>query len=140
VQKREFVVELLDVRKMLEPPLAARAATHASASDISELEEILQRQDDKVRRGDPGIEEDNEFHYTIAMASQNTVVLRVLDVLMDLLRETRERSLQVEGRPQKSMAGHRRILSAIKRHDALAAELAMRRHIEEVSEIVLNKF
>lgn len=140
VQKREFVVELLDVRKMLEPPLAARAATHASASDIIELEEILRRQDEKVRRGDPGIEEDNEFHYTIAMASQNTVVLKVLDVLMDLLRETRERSLQVEGRPQKSMAGHRRIFSAIKRHDALAAELAMRRHIEEVSEIVLNKF
>ena len=140
LQKREFVVELLDVRKMLEPPLASRAATHASASDIAELEEILHRQDEKVRRGDPGIEEDNEFHYTIAMASQNTVVLKVLDVLMDLLRETRERSLQVEGRPQKSMAGHRRILSAIKRHDALAAELAMRRHIEEVSEIVLNKF
>jgi GntR family transcriptional repressor for pyruvate dehydrogenase complex len=140
VQKRKFVVELLDVRKMLEPPLAARAATHASAADISDLEEILRRQDEKVRSGDPGIEEDSEFHYTIALASQNTVVLKVLDVLMDLLRETRERSLQVEGRPQKSMGGHRRILSAIKRHDPVAAELAMRRHIEEVSEIVLNKF
>jgi len=46
----------------------------------------------------------------------------------------------VEGRPQKSIAGHRRILAAIKRHDAVAAELAMRRHIEEVSEIVLNRF
>ncbi|MFZ3212542.1 MAG: FCD domain-containing protein, partial [Terriglobales bacterium] len=74
------------------------------------------------------------------MASDNSVVLKVLDVLMDLLRETRERSLQVEGRPQKSIAGHRRILAAIKRHDPVAAELAMRRHIEEVSEIVLNKF
>jgi GntR family transcriptional repressor for pyruvate dehydrogenase complex len=140
VQKRKSVVELLDVRKILEPPLAARAASHASADDIAELEDILRRQDDKLRRGEVAIDEDNEFHYTIALASDNTVVLKVLDVLMDLLRETRERSLQVEGRPQKSLAGHRRILSAIKRRDGAAAELAMRRHIEEVSEIVLNKF
>ena len=140
VQKRKLVVELLDVRKMLEPPLAARAASHASAGDVAEMEDILRRQDEKLRRGEAAIDEDSEFHYTIAMASNNTVVLKVLDVLMDLLRETRERLLQVEGRPQKSIAGHRRILSAIKRHDPLAAELAMRRHIEEVSEIVLNEF
>jgi len=140
VQKRKLVVELLDVRKMLEPPLAARAATHASASDVSEMEDVLARQSGKLNQGEAAIEEDNEFHYAIAMASDNSVVLKVLDVLMDLLRETRERSLQVEGRPQKSIAGHRRILAAIKRHDPVAAELAMRRHIEEVSEIVLNKF
>jgi hypothetical protein len=30
---------------------------------------------------------------------------------MDLLRETRERTLQVEGRQEKSLAGHLRILS-----------------------------
>jgi DNA-binding FadR family transcriptional regulator len=46
--------------------------------------------------------------------------------------------LQVEGRAQKSLAGHRRILAAIKRHDAEAAKSAMRRHIEDVEEIVLN--
>jgi len=140
VQKRKFVVELLDVRKMLEPPLAARAASHAAPSDVAEMDDILRRQQEKLQRGDAAIEEDNEFHYTIALASGNSVVLKVLDVLMDLLRETRERALQVEGRPQKSIAGHRRILSAIRRHDAVAAELAMRRHLEEVSEIVLNKF
>jgi GntR family transcriptional repressor for pyruvate dehydrogenase complex len=76
----------------------------------------------------------------VALASGNSVVLKVLDIVMDLLRETRERSLQVEGRPQKSLAGHRRILAAIKRHDAEAAKSAMRRHIEDVEEIVLNKF
>lgn len=140
VQKRKLVIELLDVRKMLEPPLAARAATHVSPAEIASMEEILRRQEEKAHRGESAIEEDNEFHYNIALGSGNSVVLKVLDVLMDLLRETRERSLQVEGRPQKSLAGHRRILAAIKRHDAAAAELAMRRHIEEVAEIVLNKF
>ena len=139
-RRKEMVSELLDFRKMLEPPLAARAATHASADEISEMEEILQRQEAKQSQGEPAVAEDAEFHYSVALASGNSVVLKVLDIIMDLLRDTRERSLQVEGRPQKSLAGHRRILAAIKRHDAEGAKSAMRRHIEDVEEIVLDHF
>jgi GntR family transcriptional regulator, transcriptional repressor for pyruvate dehydrogenase complex len=139
-RRRESVSELLDFRKMLEPPLAARAATHASPDEISEMEDILRRQEQRQNQGDAAVAEDAEFHYSVALASGNSVVLKVLDILMDLLRDTRERSLQVEGRSQKSLAGHRRILAAIKRHDAEAAKAAMRRHIEDVEEIVLDKF
>ncbi len=139
VRKRELVGELLDVRKMIEPPLAARAAAHASTEEIAYLEDILRRQEEKVHRGELAIEEDSEFHYTIARAAKNSVVLKVLDVLMDLLRESRERSLQVEGRLQRSFAGHRRILSAIKRGDAPAAEAAMHGHLDEIERIVLKK-
>lgn len=138
-RKEELMGELLDFRRILEPPLAARAATHASPEEISEMESILDRQEQKLRKGESTIAEDSEFHYSVAMASGNSVVLKVLDILMDLLRDTRERSLQVEGRPQKSLAGHRKILSAIKRHDAEAAKAAMRRHIEDVEEIVLHE-
>jgi len=138
-RKKELVSELLDFRKMLEPPLAARAATHASVEEISEMEEILRRQEEKQRAGEAAVAEDAEFHYSVALASDNSVVIKVLDILMDLLRETRERSLQVEGRGQRSLAGHRRILAAIRTHDAEAAKAAMRRHIEDVEEIVLEK-
>ena len=139
LEKRKMVAELLDVRKMIEPPLARRAALHVSRDEIAHMEDIVARQEAKVRGGELGIEEDSEFHYGIALASGNSVVLKVVDVLMDLLRETRERSLQVEGRQEKSLAGHRRILSALKRGDAAAAEAAMRRHLEEVESIVLKK-
>ena len=64
---------------------------------------------------------------------------KVVDILMDLLRETRKRSLQVEGRQEKSLAGHRRILSALRRGDAAAAEAAMCRHLEEIEDIVLKE-
>ena len=138
-RKEELIGELLDFRKMLEPPLAARAATRVSPDEVSEMEEILERQEKKLRGGDSTIAEDSEFHYAIALASGNSVVLKVLDILMDLLRDSRERSLQVEGRPQKSLAGHRRILGALKRHNAEAAQVAMRRHIKDVEEIVLSK-
>ena len=137
-RRQELVGELLDFRPVLEPPLAARAATHASPEEISEMESILRAQEEKQRQGDAAVAEDAEFHYNVALASGNSVVLKVIDILMDLLRETRTRSLQVGGRAEKSLDGHRRILTAIKNRDSEAAKTAMRRHIEDVEEIVLN--
>jgi GntR family transcriptional repressor for pyruvate dehydrogenase complex len=139
VEKRKMIADLLDVRRMIEPSLAGRAALHVSRDEIAAIEEILARQEASVTRGQLGIEEDSEFHYAIALASDNIAVLKVVDVLMDLLRETRERSLQVERRQEKSLAGHRRILSALKRGDASAAEVAMRRHLQEIEDVVLKK-
>jgi GntR family transcriptional repressor for pyruvate dehydrogenase complex len=139
LQQREFVSELLELRGMIEPTLAARAATHADANDLVHLEDILRRQKEKVDRGELAIEEDSEFHYSIARASNNKVVLQVVDVFMDLLRESRKQSLQVEGRLQKSLVSHQQILRAIAQHDAAAAENAMRRHIQEIEAIVLQE-
>ncbi len=124
---------------MLEPALAARAAVHASDAQIASLEAILRRQRAKALRGETTIEEDSEFHYAIALAAQNSVVLKMLDVLMDLLKETRARSLQVEGRLERSLAGHRRVLEAIKRRDPAAAERAVRQHLEVIEAIVLKE-
>jgi GntR family transcriptional repressor for pyruvate dehydrogenase complex len=139
LRKRAMVGELLDVRKMIEPPLAARAAAHASPEQVAHLEDVLRRQQDKIRRGEATVEEDAEFHYGIALAAGNSVVRRVVDVLMDLLRESRARSLQVRGRPERSISGHRRVVSAIRRGDGPAAEAAMRKHIEEIERVVLKK-
>jgi len=139
VRQEQHITQLLDFRKMLEPSLAARAASRATAEEIAELESILARQEEKIGRGELAIDEDSEFHYNVAVASNNSVILKLLDILMDLLRDTRERSLQMEGRPQKSLTGHRRILAAIKRHDTEGAKVAMRRHIEDVEKIVLNE-
>ncbi len=140
LRKRELIVELIDVRRMIEPPLAARAAARATPQQIERLEDILRRQREKTLRGESTVEEDTEFHYAIAISAGNSVVRKVLDILMDLLRETRARTLQTEGRPQKSLAGHRRVLEAIKRGDPAAAERAVRQHLQEIEEIVLKGF
>ncbi len=138
VRKRHLVAELLDVRWMIEPALAARAAANATKEEIQRLEDILRRQKEKMRAGEDTIEEDSEFHYVIALAAGNSVVLKILDVLMDLLRESRARSLQVPGRQEHSYAGHLRILRAIKRRDGAAAGSAARQHLREIKEIVMQ--
>ncbi len=139
LDRRKHVQELIEVRKIIEPPLVARAAQCASREEISEMEEILARQAAKVRSGELTTEEDSEFHYSIALASNNSAILEIVDVLMDLLHDTREQSLQAKGRPEKSLAGHRRIFAALKRRDAVAAETAMRRHLQEIENIALHK-
>lgn len=139
-QQRHRVEELLDVRKIIEPALANRAALRITAEEVAELERILERQQEKVSRHELAIEEDCQFHYNIAMAAENGVMLRILDILMDLLRETREKSLQTEGRLEKSFACHRRIVAALKEHDGPAAEAAMREHLHQIEIIVRNRF
>jgi GntR family transcriptional repressor for pyruvate dehydrogenase complex len=139
VRKRHLVAELVDVRQMIEPALAARAAANATEQEVAQLEDILRRQAEKMRRGEETVEEDSEFHYSLALAARNTVILKVLDVLMDLLRESRSRSLQVPGRSERSYAGHLRILKAIKRRDGVAAERAARQHLSEIQRIVMRK-
>jgi GntR family transcriptional repressor for pyruvate dehydrogenase complex len=138
VRRWKLVDELLDVRKIIEPGIAARAAGNASPEHISTMEEILRRQAGKLGRGQSAIDEDSEFHYCLALAADNSVVLRVLDVLMDLLQKSREQSLQLKGRPAKSLAGHRRIVAAIKRKDAAGAEIAMRQHLEEIETMLVE--
>ena len=136
--RRELVSELIEARKMIEPPLAARAAINATGEEIARLEDLLRRQKEKMRRGEPILEEDSELHYTIALAARNTVVRRMVDLLMDLLRESRTRGMQVPGRTQRSLAGHRRIVAAIRRRDPRAAQVAMLRHIREIEQILMR--
>src|SRR5258706_5134164 len=139
MRKRQMVSELLEVRQMIEPALAGRAARNATPEEVARMEEILKRQRIKIERGEPSIEEDSQFHASIMQAARNSVVLRVLDVLMHLLRESRARTLQFPGRVENSYAGHLRILRAIQRRDSAGAEAAVRRHLKEIESIVMRQ-
>lgn len=135
--RRDLLADLLDVRKMIEPAMAREAARRATPDEVRQMEAILARQAARIEAGGLAIEEDSAFHDMIARASRNQVVLKVVDVLMDLLREGRERSLQVRGRPQRSLRGHRQILEAIRRRDGDAAERSMLNHLEQIEEMLL---
>lgn len=139
VRKRALVQELMEVRCMLEPPLAAQAAARASPEQIEHMEEILLRQGRKAKRGEMAVEEDTEFHSTIARAAGNRVMLAVLDTLVGLLTETRRRFLQDRERAESSLAGHRLVLRAIRRREPRAAESAMRRHVRSVRAIIMRR-
>ncbi|MDR7543004.1 MAG: FadR/GntR family transcriptional regulator [Armatimonadota bacterium] len=137
--RSDLLADLLAVRKMIEPPIARKAAVHATPDEVRQMDAILARQAARVEAGELAVEEDTAFHDAIARASRNQVVLKVAGVLMDLMRESRRRALQIRGRPQRSLRGHRRILEAIRRRDGEAAYRAMLDHLDQIEEMVLSE-
>jgi GntR family transcriptional regulator, transcriptional repressor for pyruvate dehydrogenase complex len=130
--------KLFEVRMVIEPDLAALAARRASFDQISKMREILLQQEEIVKQGSTGIESDSTFHFLLAEAAGNDILLRIMDSLMDLLRETREASLQTGGRPSRSLKQHRAILRAIESRDPRTAEQKMREHITEMEQLVFT--
>ncbi len=132
LQSREQMRELWEVRGVVEPAVAEFAAERMSRDELEELRAIVEEQERQVEHGATGLEQDTAFHYGIAQAARNPVMLRVIDTMMDLLRASRERSLQRGDRPRHSVAGHRRILEALRAGDPAAARAAMLQHLREV--------
>jgi GntR family transcriptional regulator, transcriptional repressor for pyruvate dehydrogenase complex len=62
LQQRKIIRELLEMREILEPLLARRAALLGSTQQVRAMADILSRQEEKLRRGELAIEEDSEFH------------------------------------------------------------------------------
>ncbi len=128
--------KLFEVRRVIEPDLAALAARRATAEQIERLRTILDDQAALIRQGETGVKPDTMFHYTIAEATGNEVLVRIVDSLMDLLTKTREVSLQHDERRKRSLKQHQGILRAIQTRDERAAERRMRNHILDVEELV----
>ena len=55
---------------------------------------------------------------------------------MDLLEASRARWFQTADRQARSLAGHRRVLDAVRRHDPAAAYGAMLAHVRDVREVI----
>ena len=135
---RRELAEVLEVRELIEPGIARRAAARASDEHVSELENLLEQQRECIEQGRSFVEQDTAFHYTLAKAADNHILLRLHNVILDLLRESRQSYLHVPDRPQMSLRGHEAILSAVKAHDSDAAYDASLAHIVEVRDGILR--
>src|SRR3990170_5000529 len=60
--------KLLEVRRVIEPDLAALAARRATAEQIERLRTILAEQQAQIRHGGTGVRQDTLFHYLLAEA------------------------------------------------------------------------
>jgi GntR family transcriptional regulator, transcriptional repressor for pyruvate dehydrogenase complex len=135
---RQELAEVLEVRELIEPGIARGAAQRATAEHVAELETLLERQRRCIAEGRSFVDEDTAFHYTLARAADNHILLRLHNLILDLLRESRQSYLHVPDRPQTSLRGHEAILNAIKMHDPQAAYNASLEHITEVKEGILR--
>jgi GntR family transcriptional regulator, transcriptional repressor for pyruvate dehydrogenase complex len=132
------LAEVLEVRELIEPGIARQAATRATPEHLAELERLLESQRDCIAQGKPFVDEDTAFHHTLARAADNRILLRLHNVILDVLRESRQSYLHVPDRPQMSLRGHEAILTAVRAHDPDAAANAALAHVVEVREGILR--
>lgn len=130
--EKDDQMELFEMRRMIEPDLAYLAAERATEEEIAMMEKVLALQEEQIDRGDFSTDVDRNFHYIMARAAKNKVILRIADNIMDLLAESREQNLQVEERPQKSILRHREVLEAIRARDPERAEKCMLEHLMDI--------
>jgi len=128
--------ELLDVRRMFEPEVARAAASRITAEDLADLERILDTQRRKIKAGASTLVEDTAFHAVLARATQNRVLVRIMETLNDLLVESRKMTLRQKGRPLRSVQGHEAVVAALRRRDPDAAAAAMHTHIDQIAEMM----
>ncbi len=138
LQQKDVLLDIYEARKVIEPAMAALAAKRASSEEIQQMEEILEKQTRQIAEGGTGVEADTAFHSVLAQAAKNKVFLKLNDSIVDSLHETRERSLQIHGRPARSLAGHRKILEAVRAKDAAKARQAMLDHLNAIERNILK--
>ena len=129
---KDILNDIFEVRHLLEPQIAALAAERATWEDIQRMVDALGEQECQIAGGETGVKGDTAFHFAMAQATQNWALVKVISTISDILRQSRDQSLQTPGRPQRSLASHRYILDMIERGDVEEARAAMQYHISEV--------
>lgn len=134
--------DLWEVRIVFEPPIAARAALRATPAELQQLDSLLEEMSHLAPlsdRHDRILGLDREFHATIARASRNSVAVRVIQLINQVLIDSRKHFTTSEARRMQTVARHRDILAALRSGDPVAARSSMLAHLHEVEDFILGE-
>ncbi len=125
--KYKLALELLEVRLLLEPEIAANAAIRATEEDKLQVKELCDATEEKYRHGEDHIPMDIAFHTCIGRCSKNRVVemlLPVINTAIMTFANLTHRQLM-----QETIDTHRAVTNAILAGDSLGAKCAMMMHL-----------
>lgn len=125
--KTHLALDLLSVRLMLEPEIAALAALHAQPEQTEELKKRRDDVETLINRGEDHTQADILFHRQIAACSGNLVVEKLIPVInssIPLFVDLTSARLK-----QETIDTHREITECILRRDPEGARCAMYMHL-----------
>jgi DNA-binding GntR family transcriptional regulator len=123
------VADVANVQAHVGGELAARAAINVTDDQLRELKEI-QAQLEDAYAGDEHertVRLNHEFHRAINVAADSPKLAQLMSQITRYAPESVFPT--IKGWPEQSMKDHRRILSALKKHDAKLARAAMSEHL-----------
>lgn len=125
--KKKLIHDLMEIRFLLEPSIAALAAMHADDTEIKKICKLCDDVEELLKTHKDHSDKDIELHTAIALSSKNIVVPRLVPVIfrsIPLLIESTGNTLCNE-----TIESHREIADAIAAHDAVRAHDAMYLHL-----------
>jgi DNA-binding GntR family transcriptional regulator len=128
------LVEIYDIREVLEGLAARLAARAADPGLTTELERVWTAHREAIQDGDVAthMELDVEFHQLIRTAAGNLRLGEALDRLQGQIRLAMGTTSQRGGGMQAALAEHRQLIEAISAGDPIAAERVARDHIRRL--------
>ncbi|MFF7710417.1 FCD domain-containing protein [Pseudomonas sp. NPDC007930] len=126
--------ELMKARAVIEGECIVLACLHATKADLKYLRNCIDAMRAGVEQGIPALDDDRKFHYRLARMSGNSTLARIVGTLFDeryspLLAHISEHS-ENRGTWAEAVQEHELILQALEQRDPIAAQTAMRRHIQ----------
>ncbi len=132
--------ELLQARQLLESNIAEFAATQVTKQDILALQAIQETAQKEDRARDS--QWDKEFHIQVAKATQNSVLVTLVEKLWQHREQNpywRKLHEHIDDRAMESWCeDHEQILKALMRKDPKAAKLAMWQHLENTKQMLFQ--
>jgi GntR family transcriptional repressor for pyruvate dehydrogenase complex len=128
------LLELLELRKILEVETAGLAAERATDEHLQAMAEAIQRYEEASNDIETRVQADIDFHAAIVKASGNSLLTVILEPVGELLRSSRRATLGAPGGREKSRVAHRKIWEALRTRDSFGARKAIRQHLAEVEE------
>jgi GntR family transcriptional regulator, transcriptional repressor for pyruvate dehydrogenase complex len=135
------IKDFFAVRKILEEWTVKWSIENSTAAQFDEIEQIVNEADENLNENidyERLAELDHKFHMTLANNSNNVILTRIMHYLIDLLSESRNKSIQIPGRAIQSVQEHKKILQAIKQKDISLAQQYMKEHLESVEVSITN--
>jgi DNA-binding FadR family transcriptional regulator len=121
----EFLRDLQDLRRVVEPAAVRLAAERADAADIAEIEAAFAGMKMTIEHGGDYVTHDLRFHHGLLRAARNRMLAQMSKALNALLRTSFEISTSIKDGPAKSLPLHRAVLDAVAAHDPDRAEAAI---------------
>ena len=121
---REFLRDLQELRRVLEPASVRLAAERATPADIAEIEDAYAGMKRAIEAGGDYVSHDLRFHLGLLRAGHNRMVEQMGKALGALLRVAFEISTSKADGPASSLPLHRAVLDAVIARDPAAAERA----------------
>jgi DNA-binding GntR family transcriptional regulator len=123
------VIELYEMRAVLEGTAASLTARVASAVDLAELAD-LNAELAAAGSGLQAQELNRQFHRTLLESARNRFLVKAMNALQKTLLILGPTTLADPDRAAAAVAEHAAVLKALTAHDPAAAEAAMKAHVE----------